>query len=96
LKRTVLGQRLVLFRTQAGAPVALDDRCAHRSFPLSAGTLEGDAVVCGYHGLRYDAAGDCIQVPSQKSCPKGIGFARFRSSNAVRLCGRGSASPHLT
>ncbi|MBS0419675.1 MAG: aromatic ring-hydroxylating dioxygenase subunit alpha [Proteobacteria bacterium] len=77
LKRTVLGQRLVLFRTLAGVPVALDDRCAHRSFPLSAGTLEGDTVVCGYHGLRYDAAGDCIQVPSQKTCPKGIGVRAF-------------------
>jgi len=77
LKRTVLGQRLVLFRTLAGVPVALDDRCAHRSFPLSAGTLEGDTVVCGYHGLRYDVAGDCIQVPSQKTCPKGIGVRAF-------------------
>ena len=77
LKRTVLGQRLVLFRTQAGVPVALDDRCAHRSFPLSAGTLDGDTVVCGYHGLRYDVAGDCIQVPSQKTCPKGLGVRAF-------------------
>lgn len=50
LKRTGLGQRLVLFRTLAGVPVALDDRCAHRSFhcrPVrstatrsSAGTME--------------------------------------------------------
>jgi phenylpropionate dioxygenase-like ring-hydroxylating dioxygenase large terminal subunit len=77
LKRTVLGQRLVLFRTLAGVPVALDDRCAHRSFPLSAGTLDGDTVVCGYHGLRYDAAGDCIQVPSQKTCPKGLGVRAY-------------------
>ena len=77
LKRTVLGQRLVLFRTLAGAPVAMDDRCAHRSFPLSAGMLEGDTVVCGYHGLRYDAAGDCIEVPSQRVCPKGIGVRTF-------------------
>jgi vanillate O-demethylase monooxygenase subunit len=77
LKRTVLDQRLVLFRTLAGVPVALDDRCAHRSFPLSAGTLDGDTVVCGYHGLRYDSAGDCIEVPSQKTCPKGIGVRTF-------------------
>jgi vanillate O-demethylase monooxygenase subunit len=77
LKRTVLGQRLVLFRTLAGAPVAMDDRCAHRSFPLSAGMLDGDTVVCGYHGLRYDAAGDCIEVPSQRTCPKGIGVRTF-------------------
>jgi len=33
--------------------------------------------VCGYHGLRYNAAGDCIEVPSQAKCPKGIGVARY-------------------
>ncbi len=77
LKRTVLGQRLVLFRTKAGQPVALADRCAHRSFPLSAGTLDGDTIICGYHGLRYDSSGDCIEIPSQKTCPKGIGVRVF-------------------
>ena len=77
LKRTVVGRRLVLYRTLAGAPVALDDRCAHRSFPLSSGTLDGDTVVCGYHGLRFDPRGDCIEVPSQKTCPKGIGVRSY-------------------
>jgi vanillate O-demethylase monooxygenase subunit len=77
LKRTVLGRHLVLFRTLAGEAVALDDRCAHRSYPLSAGTLDGDTVVCGYHGLRFDRAGDCVEVPSQNSCPKGIGVRRY-------------------
>ncbi len=73
LKRTVLGRHIVLFRTAAGAAVALQDRCPHRSYPLSAGKLDGDHIVCGYHGLRFDAAGDCIEVPSQPVCPKGVG-----------------------
>ncbi len=77
LKRMILGRRLVLFRTAAGEPVALDDRCAHRSYPLSAGKLDGDTVVCGYHGMRFDKAGDCIEVPSQATCPKGIGVRRY-------------------
>jgi vanillate O-demethylase monooxygenase subunit len=77
LERTVLGKRLVLFRTAAGAPVALDDRCPHRSYPLSAGRLDGDTIVCGYHGLRFDAAGDCIEVPSQATCPKGVGVRNY-------------------
>lgn len=76
-KRKILGRNLVLFRTVAGLPVALDDRCAHRSFPLSGSKLDGDTIVCGYHGLRYDAEGNCIEVPSQAKCPKGIGVARF-------------------
>jgi nitrite reductase/ring-hydroxylating ferredoxin subunit len=76
-KRKILGHNLVLFRTTGGQPIALDDRCAHRSYPLSASKLDGDTIVCGYHGLRYNAAGDCIEVPSQAKCPKGIGVARY-------------------
>jgi len=76
-KRKILGRNLVLFRTTGGQPIALDDRCAHRSYPLSASKLDGDTIVCGYHGLRYNAAGDCIEVPSQAKCPKGIGVARY-------------------
>lgn len=77
LKRTVIGRRLVLFRTRSGEAVALDDRCAHRSYPLSAGTLDGDTVVCGYHGMRFDRDGECIEVPSQATCPKGIGVRKY-------------------
>jgi nitrite reductase/ring-hydroxylating ferredoxin subunit len=65
LKRKILGRNIVIFRAESGRVVALDDRCAHRSFPLSRGRLEGDTLVCGYHGFRYDTQGDCIQIPSQ-------------------------------
>jgi phenylpropionate dioxygenase-like ring-hydroxylating dioxygenase large terminal subunit len=77
LKRTILDRPLVLFRTAAGTPVALEDRCVHRSFPLSSGALDNDTVVCGYHGLRYDARGTVIEVPSQARCPKGVGVRSY-------------------
>ena len=77
LKRTVLGDRLVMFRTKGGTAIGMEDRCAHRSYPLSAGVLDGDTIVCGYHGLRYNEAGDCIEVPSQIHCPTGIGVRTF-------------------
>ncbi len=66
--RTILGRQLVLYRQENGEPVALDNRCGHRSFPLSRSSLEGDTIVCGYHGLRYDASGSCVEVPSQCNC----------------------------
>lgn len=77
LRRTILDRRIVFYRTEAGEAVALADRCAHRSYPLSAGLLDGDTIVCGYHGFRYDAAGDCIEVPSAAKCPRSIGVKRF-------------------
>ena len=34
---------------------ALSDECSHEEFPLSDGELEGDEIVCLYHGARFDA-----------------------------------------
>jgi vanillate O-demethylase monooxygenase subunit len=79
LARTLLGKRLVFFRTTDHRVVALDDRCPHRSMPLSAGSLHGDTLVCGYHGFRFNAEGDCIEVPSQSTCPKNVGTRAYRT-----------------
>ena len=38
------GLPVVLYRTGAGDVVALEDRCAHRAYPLSSGALIGDTV----------------------------------------------------
>jgi vanillate O-demethylase monooxygenase subunit len=76
--RTILGLPLVLFRTRDGVPVVLSDRCVHRSFPLSQSRLDGDTVVCGYHGLRYDRTGLCVEAPAiQGECPRGIGVRSY-------------------
>lgn len=77
LKRTLLGRDIVLFRTRQGTVAALDDRCAHRSYPLSLGTVDGESLVCGYHGIRYDTEGRVIEVPSQARCPSGLGVRRY-------------------
>ena len=71
LARTVTGQKIVLYRDTNDAVVALEDRCAHRQAPLSLGEVIGDNIQCGYHGLTFDPAGNCIRVPSQKRIPPG-------------------------
>ncbi|NEB81299.1 aromatic ring-hydroxylating dioxygenase subunit alpha [Streptomyces sp. SID14478] len=70
LGRTVLGEPIAFYRTEAGEPVALADRCVHRRYPLSASGLDGDRVVCGYHGFTYDTTGTCVYVPGQKRVPR--------------------------
>ncbi|GAA4705007.1 aromatic ring-hydroxylating dioxygenase subunit alpha [Phytohabitans rumicis] len=70
LVRTVLGEPLVLYRTEAGQAVALADRCVHRRYPLSASRLDGDTIVCGYHGFTYDSGGTCVFVPGQQRIPR--------------------------
>jgi phenylpropionate dioxygenase-like ring-hydroxylating dioxygenase large terminal subunit len=71
LARTLLDRPVVLFRTSAGIPVALEDRCCHRGLPLSMGRVLGDSLQCGYHGLRFEADGRCIEVPGQSQIPPG-------------------------
>jgi phenylpropionate dioxygenase-like ring-hydroxylating dioxygenase large terminal subunit len=80
LARTILGAPIVLYRKADGAPVALEDRCCHRHAPLSLGTLVGDDVRCGYHGLRFDPSGQCVEVPGQTTVPNG---ARVRAYPVV-------------
>ena len=68
---------MVLYRTDDGRAVALEDRCAHRAYPLSAGTLVGDDVQCGLCGFVYDAYGQCVRVPTQPRVPFGAYVASF-------------------
>jgi len=69
LARRLLDESTVLFRQSSGTVVALDDRCAHRGFPLSHGSVVEDEIVCGYHGFTYSSAGVCTRVPSQQAVP---------------------------
>jgi phenylpropionate dioxygenase-like ring-hydroxylating dioxygenase large terminal subunit len=62
---TVLGEKIVLYRTEAGSVVALSGLCPHRMFPLDLSRVVGDTVQCGYHGFRFDPTGRCVEVPSQ-------------------------------
>jgi phenylpropionate dioxygenase-like ring-hydroxylating dioxygenase large terminal subunit len=63
--RMIINQDLVYFRTAEGLVTALQNRCAHRCFPLHRSTLhENDTIQCGYHGLTYNADGKCVQIPS--------------------------------
>ena len=49
--------------------VALEDMCPHRFLPLSMGELKDDHIQCGYHGLTFNSAGQCIRVPGQERIP---------------------------
>jgi phenylpropionate dioxygenase-like ring-hydroxylating dioxygenase large terminal subunit len=69
LGKVLLGEPVVLYRREDGMPVALEDRCCHRHLPLSMGRVEGDDLRCGYHGLRFDAGGRCVEIPGQARIP---------------------------
>jgi phenylpropionate dioxygenase-like ring-hydroxylating dioxygenase large terminal subunit len=62
---TVLGERVVLFKTSSGVK-ALKDMCIHRGTTLSAGTIKDDCIVCPYHGWNYNGEGQCTKIPQLK------------------------------
>ena len=66
---TMLEDEIVIFRDTRGKAIALEDACPHRKLPLSRGTIEGDNVVCGYHGLTFDCSGECVIAPTQLDNP---------------------------
>ena len=70
--RTICGESILFWRTEAGAVTAMADRCVHRRFPLSEAPsrLLGDTVVCGYHGFTYGQDGVCVAVPGQTRIPR--------------------------
>lgn len=69
LARTVLGEKLVMFRGEHGKPAALADRCPHRFVQLSSGKVVGNAIECPYHGLRFDGSGMCVHQPFEQGEP---------------------------
>lgn len=77
LRRRLLGQPLLLLRKQDGGISVLTDRCPHRFAPLSQGTREGDVVHCPYHGLGFDAEGQCVHNPFSDTLPKGAALKRW-------------------
>jgi vanillate O-demethylase monooxygenase subunit len=77
LGRRLLGIPVVLYRRGSGEVVAMEDRCVHRAYPLSEGRLDGDRLVCGYHGFVYETDGCCVEVPSQENVPQGACVRTF-------------------
>lgn len=67
ISRKILGTDVVLYRKEDGTPVALYDRCPHRSLPLSMGEVIGDEIRCVYHGMHFNAQGACVAIPGQCS-----------------------------
>jgi phenylpropionate dioxygenase-like ring-hydroxylating dioxygenase large terminal subunit len=59
-----LGRRMVFWRDVAWRVHAQDDRCPHMGASLAAGHVEGDCIVCPFHGFRYDGSGRCVAAPA--------------------------------
>lgn len=66
LSRTVCNEKIVFYRDSKGVIHGLEDFCPHRGAPLSLGFVQGDNLVCGYHGLAMGSEGKTVCMPKQR------------------------------
>lgn len=82
VSKTMLGRRLVAFRTERGQLVVSQGDCAHMGADLGCGKVVGESIQCPFHGWRYGADGQCVDIPRAAvlpQCAKGIPpFARLQ------------------
>ena len=84
----VLGEELLLYRTESGEAVLMQLRCAHRSLALDYGRIEGDGIRCPYHGWLYDKSGQCLEQPAEpdgSSFPAKIKLKTYRTQEVSGL-----------
>jgi len=53
-KEFACGDKVICVANVNGTISAMDNICLHRGGPLGQGTIEGDKVVCPWHGWEWD------------------------------------------
>ena len=61
----LLGETLIAFRDTNGKVGLVDAYCPHRRAPLFFGRNEECGLRCVYHGWKFDADGNCVELPSE-------------------------------
>lgn len=62
---SVNNEEIALFRTAEGFR-AVQNSCPHRGAPLAGGHLEGQELMCPWHGWSFNVrSGECITSPEQ-------------------------------
>ncbi|MDE0303829.1 MAG: Rieske 2Fe-2S domain-containing protein [Albidovulum sp.] len=83
IRATLLDVDIVLYRTNKGLTAA-KDICMHRGAAMSLGWMDSERnnIICPFHGLHYDHAGQCTRIPSMedqsKPIPKSIKLIRYQ------------------
>jgi 3-phenylpropionate/trans-cinnamate dioxygenase ferredoxin subunit len=65
------GDTPILVANVDGELYALEDRCSHEDFELSAGPIDGDEVECTLHGARFNLrTGEALCAPAYAPVPR--------------------------
>ncbi len=61
----LLGENLIAFRDSNSNVGLVADACPHRGASLFFGRNEECGLRCVYHGWKFDAAGNCVDMPNE-------------------------------
>jgi phenylpropionate dioxygenase-like ring-hydroxylating dioxygenase large terminal subunit len=62
MRLMLLGEQLIAFRDTKGKVGVMDHRCPHRCASLFFGRNEERGIRCVYHGWKFDADGNCLDM----------------------------------
>src|SRR5689334_1211231 len=65
MRLRLLGEDLIAFRTTNGTFGLIANNCPHRGASLFFGRNEEEGLRCVYHGWKFDAAGNCVDMPNE-------------------------------
>jgi len=82
----ILGEHLVAFRVTDGTIGLIEAYCPHRRANLFWGRNEANGLRCVYHGWKFDATGQCTDLPN---CPEGVQLAARVKTRAYPVLERG-------
>lgn len=60
---TLWQQSIAIYRDNNGQVHALENACPHKGVELHKGQVQGNRLVCPYHGWEFNPAGECVNIP---------------------------------
>ncbi|MGJ9372532.1 Rieske 2Fe-2S domain-containing protein [Nesterenkonia sp. CF4.4] len=81
----ILSERLIAVRTPEGEYGLMDEFCAHRGVSMFFARVESGGIRCPYHGWKYNAGGQAIEVPSELNNSEFCKNVKLRSYPLVKV-----------
>ena len=66
----LMGEDLIAFRDTNGKVGLVEAYCPHRRAPMFYGRNEDCGLRCVYHGWKFDAEGNCVDLPTEPASSK--------------------------
>lgn len=72
------GKSIVCVRAEDGTVSVFDAHCPHLGAHLGVGgKVEGNNLVCPFHGWKFNTQGDCVEIPYCSKIPKRAQLQRY-------------------